>query len=357
MPILTQNTQLPVFIKINKNCLNKLKKIIHKHNLVFNNPLIITNKHILEIAAKKIVKQFEKHTIHHAKENSLQEIDKIIKKTKNNNNDLIINIGGGKILDIGKFTATKLKINYINIPTAPSHDGIASSIAIIKNKKGITESLGVNMPLGILVDLNIIKNCPKKIIRAGVGDLLSNYSAIEDWKMADKETNEILNGFASNLALAGAEIIYANYKDKKSINIKSEKFIECLIRGLIMSGIAMSIAGSSRPCSGAEHEIAHAIEALHPNKHMHGEEVALGIILADKIRKNPHNFEKFFKKIALPISYKDLGLSKSQIIKIIQFAPKTRPDRYTILEKKKLTKKQIEKLLRSNFIDSHFKII
>ncbi len=336
----------PIFIKIQKSCLNRLSRTIKEHNLIFKNPLIITDKNVLDIAAKKIIKQFKKHSLYLAKTNTFQETKKIINKAQKNSNDLIIAIGGGKILDLGKYAGTEAKLRFINVPTAPSHDGIASQVAIIKNKKGITESLGVNQPLGILADLNILKNAPKKMIAAGIADLLSNFSALQDWKLANKDRGEDINKRAYNLADKGAKLIYDNYKDKPKIDTQSDKLLELLVNGLISGGQAMSIAGSSRPCSGAEHEIAHAIEALHPDKFMHGEEVALGTIIANRIRSQENKtLIKIFKHLNLPIKYQDLGLNKPQIIQVIQLAPKTRPGRYTILEKKKLSKKQIEKLL------------
>ncbi len=343
MSVIFRNLQAPLFIKVESNILSKTRDILQKQHLRFERPLIISEKIILELGGNEVLQGFEEEAIYICSENSLAEADKIIKEVQEKNNDLIIAVGGCRILDVGKYAATKAKMNYVSIPTSPSTDGIASPVAVLKNEKGVTESLSVNMPMGILVDLELMKKAPVKNIQAGTADLISNFSALEDWKLAQEEKGEQMDDFAASLAYSSADLLYGNVNEI-DIDLTSTKFLKTLVNGLIISGIAMNIAGSSRPCSGAEHKISHAIDKLFPGTAMHGQQVALGTILAEKLRGGDdyENYKKLFKNLDLPTSYKDLGLTEEQMIQVIKFAPKTRPGRYSILEKLSLSKEQIK---------------
>jgi glycerol-1-phosphate dehydrogenase [NAD(P)+] len=344
MSVIFRHIEAPLFIKIEKDCLSKIRDILREQHLNFERPLIIGSKSVLELGGKQVTQDFSEEAIIIPKDNSLTEAKSILGQIKNN--DVIISIGGGKVLDLGKYVATKAKLNYISVPSTPSNDGIASPIAVLKNEQGVTESLGVNMPMGILVDLNLVASAPLKNIQSGIGDLISNYSALLDWQMAHEEKKEKLDDFAASLAYSAADLVYTQYRQQNKIDLHGEKFLKTLINGLILSGIAMNIAGSSRPCSGAEHEISHAIDKLYPNTAPHGWQVAYAMLIAEKMRKHEiADYTNFYKSVGLPVSYKELGLREEQIIEAIIFAPQTRPDRYTILEKLNLNKKQIKEIL------------
>lgn len=348
MSVIFRNLQAPLFIKIEKNILSKIRNILQDQYLQFERPLIVSDNDILELGGNEILQGFSEEAVYLCEDNSITEAKKIITEAKEKNNDLIIAVGGGKILDVGKYAATKAQMNYISVPTTPSNDGLASPIAVLKNDEGVSESLGVNMPMGILVDLEIIKKAPLQNIQAGTGDLISNFSALADWKLAHQDLSEKIDDFAASLAYSAADLIYGNFGKELKIDLTSEKFLKTLVNGLVLSGIAMNIAGSSRPCSGAEHEISHALDKLYPGTAMHGQQVALGTLIAEKLRDNDYaNYKKFFTAVGLPTSYKDLGFTEEQMIKAIEFAPKTRADRYTILEKLNLDTEKIKETINS----------
>lgn len=338
MPVIYRKIDVPVFIKIENNCLHKIKNILKEQQLNFTDPLYLISSRIAKLNL------FPQESTSIPQDNSILEAEKIISKIKNH--DVIISVGGGKILDLGKYAATKAELNYISVPTSPSNDGIASPIAVLKNNQGITQSLGVNMPMGILVDMDLMQAAPLENIRAGIGDLISNYSALLDWQMAYEEKKEKIDDFAASLAYSAADLIYSQQPKKEKINIQDADFLKTLINGLILSGVAMNIAGSSRPCSGAEHEISHAIDKLYPGTAAHGAQVAVAMIIAEKMRhKDCVGLINFCKSVGLPTSYQELGLTKEQMVEAVLYAPQTRPDRYTILEKLNLSREQIEKYI------------
>jgi len=129
--------------------------------------------------------------------------------------------------------------------------------------------------------------------------------------------------------------------------LHDESFLEKLSHGLILSGIAMNIAGSSRPCSGSEHEISHAIDQLFPGTALHGQQVSVGTLIGSFLRgEDISHLIDFFARVKLPVSHKDLGLTDEQMVQVLLKAPETRPGRYTILEERKLDEKGVQQLLK-----------
>jgi glycerol-1-phosphate dehydrogenase [NAD(P)+] len=299
----------------------------------------------LELGGNAAVNAFEQPATVLFKENSFAEGNRIAEEIRAKGNDLVVSIGGGRVLDLGKYVATRAQVNYISIPTSPSNDALCSPVAVLKNADGLTESVGVNMPIGVLVDTNMLRNAPETHIRAGVGDLLSKFSAIADWKLAYHTGKDRMDDFAASIALSGAQLMFESL-DGKQVDLHDPKFLEKLVNGLILAGIAMNIAGSSRPCSGAEHKISHAIDALYPNTSLHGLQVAFGTLFAMFMRgENSDALIPTFKLIGLPITYQELGLTDEQFVQVLLKAPVTR-ERYTIFEKLHLDATQASQLIQ-----------
>lgn len=346
MSVILRNVQIPLFIKIENGVLSQIRDILDEHHLNFSKPLVITNEHILKMGGKDVVHELNDCAIILLDGNEKAEAERIAKEVRDKGNDLLISIGGGRILDTGKYAATKAGINYISIPTSPSNDGICSPVSVLTNEEGMTESLSVNMPIGILVDTAIMKTAPADNVRAGIGDLISNFSAIADWKLAHADGKDAMDDFAASISYSAAQLVYETCRGTK-IELSDEDFLSRLTHGLILSGIAMNIAGSSRPCSGSEHEISHAIDALYPGVSMHGLQVAFGTLLTTQLRgESIDHLLDFYQSVGLPTTAEAIGLTQEQLVEVIMKAPETRPERYTILEKKNLSQKDIEEFVR-----------
>lgn len=346
MSVILRNVQIPLFIRVEPGCLSDVEHILDEHHLNFQKPFIISEDHILERGGNDAVHALGDPATYLFKTNSIEEGDKIAKELREKNNDLVVSIGGGRVLDLGKYAATKAGVNYISIPTSPSNDGIASPSAVLKNSDGYTESVRVNMPIGILVDSKMLITAPIPNIRAGIGDLISNFSAINDWRLAYKDGKDSMDDFAASIAYSAAALIFETCRGV-AVDMQSEDFLEKLVHGLILCGIAMNIAGSSRPASGAEHEISHAIDALHPGISMHGLQVAYGTLFASYLREEPiDHLVDFFRSVELPMTHEELGLTEDQMVEVILKAPETRSERYTILEKINMNEKQVRKKLQ-----------
>jgi glycerol-1-phosphate dehydrogenase [NAD(P)+] len=121
-----------------------------------------------------------------------------------------------------------------------------------------------------------------------------------------------------------------------------------LAEALVLSGIAMSVSGDSRPSSGACHEINHAFDLLFPKRAAaHGEQCGLGATFAMYLR-GAHEEAAFMASVlrrhGLPVLPEEIGFTADEFVRVVEFAPETRPGRYTILEHLDLKPDQIKDL-------------
>ncbi len=243
--------------------------------------------------------------------------------------DAVVAIGGGRTLDVAKYAATRAAVPMVAVATSLAHDGLCSPVASLEYRGG-KGSFGVAMPLAVVVDLDYVRAAPAPMVRAGIGDVLSNLSAIEDWRLAERVRGERVDGLAVTFARTAAQALL-----HREDGIRDDDFIIALAEGLVLSGMAMSVAGSSRPCSGACHEILHAIDSLYPGTSNHGEIAGIGALFAYFLRDDWKRLDQIATCLArhdLPRVPADIGLSTREFVTAVMKAPDTRPDRYTILE-------------------------
>jgi glycerol-1-phosphate dehydrogenase [NAD(P)+] len=256
--------------------------------------------------------------------------------------DAVVGIGGGRTLDVAKYAAGLSGLPMVSVATSLAHDGIASPVASLEHdrRKG---SYGVHGPIAVVVDLDYVRRCPPEQLRSGVGDALSNLSALADWELAARERGEPVDGLAAAFARSGAESLVHRTDD-----LLSETFLTALAEALVLSGVAMAAAGSSSPCSGACHEISHAVDALYPGKASHGEQVAVGALFASFLREDDRlaALDAALRRYGVARLPADLGLTEEEFGAAVGQAPATRPDRYTILEHLDLDEAQIEDRVR-----------
>jgi glycerol-1-phosphate dehydrogenase [NAD(P)+] len=261
--------------------------------------------------------------------------------------DAVVGVGGGRTLDVAKYAASLTGLPMVSVPTNLAHDGIASPVASLEydGRKG---SYGVHVPIAVFVDLDYVRACPPEQLRSGVGDVLSNLSALADWELAGRERGEPIDGLAAAFARSAAESLL-----RREEELTSSEFLTGLAEALVLSGLAMALAGSSRPCSGACHEISHAIDALYPGRASHGEQVAVGALFASFLRgdQNLAALDAALSRYGAARLPADLGLSDEEFAAAVARAPSTRPDRFTILEHLDLGAEEIAGRVRE-FVDA-----
>ncbi len=184
------------------------------------------------------------------------------------------------------------------------------------------------MPCGIVVDVEAVGSAPAPTIRAGAADLASNLTACLDWRLADRRGHERFDAYSAMIAEAAARSIL-DLQD-----VTSTKSHEILAHGLLLSGLAMATAGTSRPCSGAEHLVSHALDArLGRRAALHGEQVALGCLISAAAHGSPllDELHALFGRLGLPRDPASLGISREDLVDAVAAGPSLRPDRWTIL--------------------------
>ena len=251
--------------------------------------------------------------------------------------EAVAGIGGGKTIDVTKFAAHMAGIPMVSVATSLGHDGIASPVSTLEHESG-SGSYGVVTPVAIVVDLDRVRRAPAPLATAGIGDVINDLSAIADWELSAADTGEPVDGLAVAMARSAAHAVL-----NQPGEATSDEFLTVLAEALIMSGMSMVVAGSSRPASGGDHEIMHAINRLFPGTASHGELAGLGAAFCAYLRGDAAQFAAIsscLRRHGLPVHPEQVGLSVEQFTEAVVYAPATRPGRYTILERLAMTPAQ-----------------
>lgn len=254
----------------------------------------------------------------------------------------IVAMGGGKTLDVGKYAAFVTKTPFLSLPTTVSHDGIVSPIAVLKRQDGKPKSLGCAMPSMIILDTKLISTCPVQLIKAGIGDTISNYMALKDWDFAVSRHRDVMNGYAYMMSKTSLDALM-----KTQFDDICPEFIDLLANCLVLSGIAMDYAGSSRPVSGSEHLFSHALDYYCDKQNLHGFNVALGTIAVLKIiGADYYELLNYLKKFKVDINPEHMGISVDTFVYCMQHATEMRSNRYTYLYEADLDSGRLRKIYR-----------
>ena len=249
---------------------------------------------------------------------------------------LVIGFGGGTVLDLAKFAAFVSKTRLISLPTTLSNDSLASPVSVLGTEGKARKSFRCTIPDAIIVDINVIKSAPDRQLLAGIGDTVSKYTAIHDWKLAGRRGGDKVDDFACMIShMACDSMLHGEMEE-----LKSKSFIRRLTDALVMGGLAMEIAGCSRPSSGSEHLFCHALEENHSEATAvpHGIATAMGTYPACIFQgRKTDKLVRAIKRYAIPVKPSANGVTEDIFVQAWQGAAASRPDRYTILNETDLS--------------------
>lgn len=339
------NYSLPLFMQVKANAVADLHKNLKMYlpKQADKKALILTTEGLLQTLSDKvsvILEQLSAYDIVTVKRSSFDFAVEVAKKISMNNIGLVIGIGGGTALDTAKYAAFVSNVAYIAIPTALSNDGVCSPVSVLFAQNERKHSFTSKIPDGLLIDTDIILKTPRILLEAGVGDTISNYTALYDWQLGCEENDDRPNDFAYLLSEnAFNSLLYSAAKSLDTV-----PGVKMLAESLVLSGLSMHAAGNSRPCSGSEHLFCHAMDELFDHNIPHGILVAMGSIVACALQQRDYKILlDFLEAYGVSANPQKRGVTEEQFVKAWLFAPQVRKDRYTILNKLDLNAEMFRK--------------
>ena len=297
-------------------------------------PLVVTSPTPKDLAADRLRASFERVGIDPAitivETATFSAVEDVLSAAEATDAGYLIGLGGGKPIDIAKMAADERGCGFISIPTAASHDGIVSGRGSVPD--GDTRhSVAAHPPLAVIADTKLISESPWRLTTAGCADIISNYTAVKDWQLAHRLKNVEYSEYAGALSQMTAEMLVER---SDSIKRGLEESAWVVVKALVSSGVAMSIAGSSRPASGAEHLISHQLDRIAPGTALHGHQVGVASIVTEYLHSGEGGEWRRVKDaldgIDAPTTASGLGIDDAQFIQAMTNAHEIR-DRYTIL--------------------------
>lgn len=336
--------QLPREVIVGSGTIERIPEVSKRLGFT-KSTLIIAGSQTYEIAGKIAKELLEREGMEVntflVKSATLKDVQAVEEKIKAFKPQVVLGVGGGTKIDVAKLSSARQGLPFISVPTTASHDGIASPVSSIKGFEK-PYSVMAQAPIAIIADTNIIMQAPYRFVVSGCGDVIAKFTAVKDWKLAHEEKNEYYGEYAASLALMSAKLVM---KNAKLIKPGNEEGLRILLEALISCGVSMSIAGSSRPCSGSEHLFSHALDMVKPNHAMHGEQCGVGTIMMTRLYgADWKHVRDTLKMLGAPTNADELGVEREDIIKALEMAPTIRPERYTILNKLNLSREDYEKL-------------
>jgi glycerol-1-phosphate dehydrogenase [NAD(P)+] len=297
-------------------------------------PLIVTSPTPGDLAADRIRAAFESVGVDPAitivEEASFGAVEDVLAAAEEIDAGYLIGLGGGKPIDIAKMAADERGCGFVSVPTAASHDGIVSGRGSVPEGDS-RHSVAAHPPLAVIADTELIANAPWRLTTAGCADIISNYTAVKDWQLAHRLKNVEYSEYAGALSQMTAEMLVDR---SDSIKRGLEESAWVVVKALVSSGVAMSIAGSSRPASGAEHLISHQLDRIAPDAALHGHQVGVASIVTEYLHSGEggdwRRVRDALAGIDAPTTAGGLDIDAEQFVEAMTTAHEIR-DRYTIL--------------------------
>jgi glycerol-1-phosphate dehydrogenase [NAD(P)+] len=321
--------RLPRNVVVGHGVLSETAAAVEELNLA-GTPLVVTSPTPRELAAEAVAEQFDGCPTVTVEEASFGEVQRVMEAAEDGGAGFLVGVGGGKVIDIAKMASDELGIGFVSVPTAASHDGIVSGRGSVP--EGDTRhSVEAEPPLVVVADTGIIADAPWRLTTAGCADIISNYTAVKDWELAHRLKNVEYSEYAGALSRMTAEMLVDN---ADSIRPGLEESAWLVVKALVSSGVAMSIAGSSRPASGAEHLISHQLDRIAPGTALHGHQVGVASVVTEYLHSGNmgrwQNVHDALGAIGAPTTAEELGHSPEDFVAAMTTAHEIR-DRYTVL--------------------------
>ena len=324
---------IPVILKVGNGALKNIGEYLRAEKL--EEVVIYFGNGLIDMFGMDVMNSLKQEGINVLEYNELDtvDIDDIITLAFAipNKAKAVISIGGGKVIDAGKYAAFLRNLPFISVPTSSSSDGFSSASASLI-VHGRRTSVPARLAYGIIVDTEVIRTAPVKFIYSGIGDMVSKITALYDWIFEEQHGYSVVNDFAVMIAKKAVHsFVRTPYQ-----SIQDQLFLKELLDSLSMSGIANEIAGSSAPTSGSEHLISHALDKILEHPQLHGIQVGIATYIMAKVQD--HRYVRV-NTVLQDTGFWDyvatLQMKRSDFLAAIDMAPSIKPHRHTYLHEEK----------------------
>lgn len=338
---------IPVILKVGKGVLGGIGSILKEEEL--SEVVIFFGNGLIDLFGARVMSSMKEAEVSVLE---YQELDTVAMEdiitlafSIPNKAKAVVSIGGGKVIDAGKYMAFLRGIPFISIPTSSSSDGFSSASASLL-VDGKRNSVPAKLAYGIIVDTDVIRTAPVKFIYSGIGDMVAKITSLYDWVFEAQYGASVLNDFSVMVAKKAVNsFVRTPYE-----NIQDEVFLKELLDSLAMSGIANEIAGSSAPTSGSEHLISHALDKFLENPQLHGIQVGIATYIMAKVQDHRHvRINKVLTETGFWDYVETLQIKQSDFIKAIDMAPSIKPHRHVYLHEEQY-REAAKKLVREDEI-------
>lgn len=254
--------------------------------------------------------------------------------------DVVVGLGGGKALDVAKVAAYRLGLPYFAVPTSLSNDGFCSPRSSL-TQAGKRLSVPARLPMAVVVDLDVVLGAPLPLWLSGVGDLVAKWTALYDWKLAFHKSGVPYDDLAALLSDGTVFQFMAHPR-------RDAQGIRLLAQALLLNGVAMEMAGCSRPASGSEHLISHALDQISRHPKLHGLQVGLASYWMALVQwQDVSRLDDLFEVTGFWDHWRTYPASLGEWSEALKIAPTLKKDFPTVLDDPERLR-EAERLLRSN---------
>ncbi|HBE71679.1 MAG TPA: dehydrogenase [Planctomycetaceae bacterium] len=323
-----QSLSVPRLVRVKSGAINRIGIYLAREGLervaVFKSeglPTDITTKLYRGLASESIDVVSDAEVASGSFENAIDLFHSLPPGTQ-----ALLGIGGGKAIDVAKYAAFLAGLPFYAAPTSLSNDGFASpqsSLTVRERRR----SLASRMPSAVIVDIAVCQTAPTVLWHSGVGDLVAKLTAVADWKLAYHHDRTPVNDFAALLSDATVMQFLAN-------PVRNEEGLKTFAMALLLNGVSMEIAGTSRPASGSEHLISHALDGILSPPRLHGLQVGLASYVVAHLQRNTFvpRIAELFDRTGFWESAKAYPISLADFLAAVERAPTIKSNFHTILD-------------------------
>lgn len=333
---------IPTLVRAKEGALDRLGIYLARGG--HNQPAVLQSKGLVPALAERAARSLMQQSVEpvawvEVADNDLESAARLFAELPRSAS-AVVGLGGGKALDVAKYIGFLARLPYYAVPTSLSSDGFCSPQSSL-TVRGKRRSLPAALPFGVIIDTAVCRDAPRILTLSGVGDLVSKFTAVRDWKLAFHAVGEPVDDFA---ALISDGTIHSLMSDPR-LDLES---VRLLATALMLNGIAMEICGSSRPASGSEHLISHALDATSARPRPHGLQVGVATYLMSILQgENTEKIAALFDATGFWDVVAGDPFVRDEWLHAVTIAPTVKDNFYTVLSSRNVLP-EVERLLSSD---------